>query len=282
MLIDSRHLLQQLLQQLTLEETQAEKEAILVLVLEHELNLSKTDILLGKKVKADSESFSKIVNRLNQNEPVQYVLGEAWFYGRKFIVNPSVLIPRPETELLVKTVVDRFHDRKSLAILDIGTGSGCIGVSLALELPRAVVTATDISDEALSVARRNADKLRASVQFQHHDILKHPLGFGLLDVVVSNPPYVLNEEKIAMKKNVVDFEPTLALFVPDTNPLLFYEAIAEKTKAALKSGGLLITEINERLASETVSLFRKHDFAEVEVINDLEGKTRFVCGRTEL
>lgn len=278
MLVDSKHLLQQLLQQVTFEETQAEKEAILFLVLEHELNLSKTDILLGKKVSVNEKSFDKILKRLNQHEPVQYILGEAWFYGRKFNITPSVLIPRPETELLVKTVVDRFRERKPLAILDIGTGSGCIGVTLALELPHAVVLATDISVDALSVARRNADQLHAPVQFQHHDILNQTLNFGSLDVVASNPPYVLNEEKSAMKKNVVDFEPAIALFVPNTNPLLFYEAIAGKAKVALKSGGLLVTEINERLGGETVSLFRKHNFTHVEVINDLEGKARFVCG----
>ncbi len=276
--IDSRQLLQKLLQRLTLEEDLEEKEAILFWVLEHELNLSKTDILLGKKVVANDESLDKIIRRLNDHEPVQYILGEAWFYGRKFTVNPCVLIPRPETELLVKAIVDRFREKQPPTILDIGTGSGCIAITLSLELPNVTAIATDISSDALSVAQRNADRLNEPVQFHRHDILNQSLNFGSLDVVVSNPPYVLHEEKNLMKKNVSDFEPHLALFVPDSNPLLFYHAIAEKAKRALKPGGLLITEINEQLGHQTVSLFKANGFGDVKIMKDLSAKDRFVSG----
>ena len=276
--IDSRQLLQKLLQRLTLEEALEEKEAILFWVLEHELNLSKTDILLGKRVIANDESLDKIIRRLNNHEPVQYILGEAWFYGRKFTINSFVLIPRPETEILVKAVIDRCRKKKILSILDIGTGSGCIAVSLALELPTAKVIATDISSDALSVAQRNADQMNTPVQFHRHDILSQSLNFGPLDVVVSNPPYVLNGEKSLMKRNVSDFEPHLALFVPNSNPLLFYHAIAEKAKHALKSGGFLITEINEQLGHQTASLFQANGFGDVKIMKDLSAKDRFVCG----
>ena len=278
MQIDSKQLFQQLLQRLTLEESSDEKKAILFLVLEHELNLSKTDILLGKKVVANDESIDKIIHRLNDHEPVQYVLGEAWFYGRKFAVNPFVLIPRPETEILVSAIVDRFREKQPLTILDIGTGSGCIAVTLSLELPRATLIATDISGDALSVAQRNTDLLNTPVQFHRHDILSQSLNFGPLDVLVSNPPYVLNEEKSLMKKNVSDFEPHLALFVPDSNPLLFYHTIAEKAKHALKPGGFLITEVNEQLGHKTASLFQANGFEEVKIMKDLNAKDRFVCG----
>ena len=276
--IDSRQLLQRLLQRLTLVEALEEKEAILFWVLEHELNLSKTDILLGKKVVANDESLDKIIRRLNDYEPVQYILGEAWFYGRKFTVNPCVLIPRPETEFLVKAIIDGIREKQSSTILDIGTGSGCIAITLSLELPNATVIATDISTDALSVAQRNAYLLNAPVQLHSHDILSESLNFGSLDAVVSNPPYVLYEEKSLMKKNVSNFEPHLALFVPDSNPLLFYHAIAEKAKRALKPGGLLITEINEQLGNQAASLFQTNGFGEVKIMKDLNSKDRFVCG----
>lgn len=266
------------MQQLTLEETVEEKKAILFWVIEHELKLSKTDVMLGKKVHVNQEVIAKLIQRINEQEPIQYILGEAWFYGRKFTITPSVLIPRPETEILVKTVVDRFRGKKALTILDIGTGTGCIAVTLVLELSGTKVIATDISSKALSVARQNADQLQASVQTEIHDILNQSLSFGQIDVVVSNPPYVLNKEKNTMKRNVAAFEPHNALFVPDTNPLLFHRAITEKAKPSLKPGGFLMMEINEQFGSETISLLLAHGFTEVKIIKDLDAKDRFVYG----
>lgn len=277
--MDSKQLFHQLMRDLTLSESLEEKESILFWVMEHTLNLSKTEVLAGKKVHVDESELSGILRRLNQHEPAQYVLGEAEFYGRKFFVNSSVLIPRPETELLVKEVLDYLLGSKGNAtVLDIGTGSGCIATTLALECPSATVAATDISEAALTVARNNAEQLNAKVNFMTHDIVKDELTLGLFDVVVSNPPYIPLHEKSSLQKNVKDYEPAGALFVPDSNPLLFHEAIAKKTRHVLKPGGLLITEIHEQLGDPTTLIFQSSGFIHVKIIKDLSGKNRFVSG----
>ncbi|MEJ0054164.1 MAG: peptide chain release factor N(5)-glutamine methyltransferase [Bacteroidota bacterium] len=268
-----------MMQRLTLEADTSEKEAILFWVLDHYFDLSRTEIMAGKEIDADQKLIDDIIVRLNNNEPVQYILGITEFYGRDFIVGPGVLIPRPETELLIKTIVDRFKNKpQNLRILDIGTGNGCIAISLALELPGSKVIATDKSDEALKIARKNADQLKASIEFHRHDILEVDLTFDPLDIVVSNPPYVMEKEKISMERNVLDFEPSMALFVPDNDPLLFYKAIARKAIKSLHPGGFLITEINEQLGNDTAVLFQKHGFADVQIIKDLEARDRFVYG----
>ncbi|MBA4056020.1 MAG: peptide chain release factor N(5)-glutamine methyltransferase, partial [Marivirga sp.] len=220
------------------------------------------------------------VDRLNANEPIQYVLGETIFYGRKFLVNPFVLIPRPETEELVRLILSHLQQnrQKKPGILDIGTGSGCIPVTLALEFPSAKVSATDISDTALDVARKNALRLKASVHFYNSDILKDDLPATHFDVVVSNPPYIPWEEKAGMRDNVVEFEPHIALFVSDNDPLLFYRAIIEKALGALHSNGFLAVEINERFGKDIASLMTEKGFQEVEVIRDLFDKERIVKG----
>lgn len=256
-----------------------EKEAIIYWVMEHELRLSRAEVLSGKSVTIDESKLSGIIQRLNRDEPVQYILGEAEFYGRKFMVSPDVLIPRPETEVLVQFVVDYFQSQnQNLSILDIGTGSGCIAVTLALELPMAVLVATDVSAAGLKVAKSNADRLKAKVHFHQHDILRQALSFGALDAVVSNPPYILDSEKNTVAKNVIYHEPASALFVPDAEPLVFHKAIAQQAGKALKAGGLLITEINEKLGRETADLVKSLGYSDVEVINDLSGRNRFVSG----
>jgi release factor glutamine methyltransferase len=188
------------------------------------------------------------------------------------------LIPRPETELLARFVIDQLRGSRAKKVLDIGTGSGCLAITIALEVPNTNVHATDVSTEALSMARHNARKLQARVEFQTHDILSDPLTFGPLDIVVSNPPYVLESEQQDMEPNVKEFEPAVALFVPDTDPLLFYKIIAEKALASLVPNGVLITEINELFGQETKALFQTIGFKEVTILQDLEGKDRFVSG----
>ena len=282
MIVDSRRLFQQLLRDFTTDDSRTEKEAILFWLLENKFALSRAEIIAGKKVRVDQSLLNGFIHRLNKNEPLQYILEEAEFYGRKFRVGPAVLIPRPETELLVKMVVDHFQGNKQeITLLDIGTGSGCIAITLALELPFATVLATDISSDALGIAKENAKRLTANVQFQIQDILNDTLSMGQLDAVVSNPPYILENERILLQKKVVEYEPAQALFVPDSNPLLFHTAIAEKARQSLKPGGLLLTEINESLGKETAALFRSFGYTDVKIIKDLDGKDRVVIGRNK-
>ena len=280
MIFDSKQLFQQLLRNLTTDDSREEKEAILLWLLESKLSLSRAEIMAGKKVRADQSLLDQIVYRLNNHEPLQYILEEGEFYGRKFRVDQSVLIPRPETELLVKIVVDHFQGiKQEIRLLDIGTGSGCIAITLALELPSVTVIATDIHSDALGIAKENAKRLTANVQFQIHDILNDTISMGGLDAIVSNPPYILENEKTLLQKRVVEYEPAQALFVPDSNPLLFHRAIAEKARQSLRKGGLLLTEINERLGKDTAALFKSLGYAEVKILKDLSGKDRIVIGR---
>jgi release factor glutamine methyltransferase len=217
---------------------------------------------------------------VNNNEPVQYVTGEAFFYRRKFMVNPTVLIPRPETEELVMEVLAHVKKKglRTSRILDLGTGSGCIPITLALELPGSIVMATDVSANALNVARTNATTYGASIEFVEHDMLSNELAFTDLDIITSNPPYIPQQEKQSMHKNVLDFEPHLALFVPDDDPLKFYKSIAIKSKSALKKGGLLIVEVNEHHGHEVGNLFTAEGYDNIEIIYDLAQKQRIVKG----
>jgi release factor glutamine methyltransferase len=205
-------------------------------------------------------------------------LGEAHFFGRSFRVNPNVLIPRPETEELILTTKKYLANKQNPKILDIGTGSGCIPVTLALEIKNSEIFATDISEAALKTASENASLLRANVNFIRHDILREKLPFTELDLIVSNPPYITEREKAGMEKNVLDHEPGIALFVPDENPLLFYNAIASKAFAALATGGLLLTEINELFGNETAKVFFENGFDQIEILKDINGKNRIVKG----
>ena len=279
MTTNSKVLFQQLAQRLTLEADESEKEAIVNLLLEHQYGISRIDVMKGKEVDGTLISFNEAIGRLNKNEPIQYVLGEAYFYGRKFSVNSSVLIPRPETELLIEAVVFKLKNRKDPTIIDIGTGSGCIAITLSLEVPSSKVMATDISENALDVAKQNASKLRARIIFHRHNILTDKLNFGAPDMIVSNPPYVAETERSSMQKNVVQYEPAIALFVPDNDPLKFYKSLADQAASCLKSGGFLITEINERFGKETVAIFTGIGLADAEIVKDLDGKDRLVMAR---
>lgn len=237
--------------------------------------------------------------RLAEGEPVQYVTGRAEFYGRSFNVSPAVLIPRPETELLCREAISQAtrlarmrlpfgKNVDPVRILDLCTGSGCIAWTLALSVPGCLVTGIDISDDALAVASNQdfSSELKAESatkpDFCKADILNDMPELGAFDIVLGNPPYVMESEKADMRVNVLEHEPHLALFVPDDDPLLFYRAIADWSWKYLRPGGMGMTEINENLGRETLSLFREAGFSEVTVMKDLNDKSRFVIYRREL
>lgn len=285
---NSKELLQEVLASIRLDGSPDECRAMALILLESMSGLSRTDIMSGRTVaftETTARTLQEALERINRGEPIQYIIGEEYFFGRKFLVNPSVLIPRPETEDLVR-VVTTYNVQLAgsaarpslLKILDIGTGSGCIPVTLYHEVADADIYATDISAEALAVAQANAIRLQASVTFLQHDILNEGIPLNDLDVVVSNPPYVTESEKDSMNANVIDHEPHLALFVPDRDPLLFYKHIVRKAYVSLKPGGLLAVEINEKFGEIVLKLFREEGFGEVQVIRDLAGKHRIVSG----
>lgn len=283
-----------------------EAKAIVRWVLDVRFGMSFTDILCGKvsELSADDQTeLEKIMLRLEKGEPVQYVVGTADFCGRQFHVAPGVLIPRPETAELCQWITshgDRHLVRPNLTeclspcevspceIIDIGTGSGCIAITLALEIPKAKVTAWDISDDALQIAQENAKALGAEVTFEKKDILtlfllpsfSLPSSFLLpsnkYDIIVSNPPYICEKEKEAMEKNVLEHEPHLALFVPDDDPLLFYRAIARYAKEALKPDGMVFFELNPIYAEDTEAMLLDMGFKDTELRKDQYGKLRFL------
>ena len=214
------------------------------------------------------------IERLVKHEPIQYILGYSDFCGLRFKVNPATLIPRPETSELVEWVASEATGKER--ILDIGTGSGCIAVSLAHKLPQSKVTAWDISAEALIVATENSKTNGCAVTFEQVDILAYePVG-EQFDIIVSNPPYIKENEKKSMEANVLDWEPHTALFVPDNDPLLFYRAIAEKALAMLTSGGALYFEINRAHGAETVEILKSLGYIETELRKDLAGNDRMI------
>lgn len=252
--------------------------ALYRMVMEECFGLTHTDILLGKDSQISEENQAKlleIIGRLLRNEPVQYVLGHAWFCGHRFRVRSGVLIPRPETELLVQKALELAREMKGLAnseVLDIGTGSGCIAISMALSGCR--VTAMDISESALDVAKENAVELNAEVVFMHENILQpSPVG-QQWDIIVSNPPYICLHEAGDMERNVLDYEPHNALFVPDTDPLIFYRAIASYAMSHLSAGGWLCLEINQAYAREMESLLASFGFRDITILQDQYGKDR--------
>ena len=230
------------------------------------------DIILSVKEEQELES---ILARLHNFEPIQYILEEARFLGRTFRVTPGVLIPRPETEELVEMMLKELSPVSR--VLDVGTGSGCIAISLAKELPESQVTAWDVSGEALSIAAANSKALQASVRFEQRDVLTYePCVADCYDVIVSNPPYVTEAEKQEMEHNVLDWEPSLALFVPDTDPLRFYRRIAVLGLEMLTSGGKLYFEINRAFGKDTVAMLCEAGYRTVRLQKDISHNDRFV------
>ncbi len=261
-----------------------EADNIAELVIEHITGLKRSELILNKNEplnESQAEEFSKNKQRLLEHEPVQYVLGEAWFCGMKFYVDKNVLIPRPETEELVELIISNIKfPFETLRILDIGSGSGCIPVSLKRKLRKAEVWSCDVSPAALSVAKKNADTLGADVKFIQLDFLheNQRKSLPLFDIIVSNPPYVPEKEKYQMRPNVLEYEPRIALFVPDNDPLIFYKAIAEFGKNHLNETGAIFLELHEDYAKTTAEFYQSSNYI-AEIKKDMQQKERMLYVR---
>jgi release factor glutamine methyltransferase len=280
----------------------SEIESFFFILTEFLHNLKRIDVSLHPDFEvseSDLEKWNTIISELKNEKPIQYITGEAWFYGLRFEVNEITLIPRPETEELVEWIVEsqksKVKSQKSkveylniqksnnLTILDIGTGSGCIPIALKKEIPSSFVSAIDISEKALEMARKNALDNQVEVNFIHQDILtSQHLNIStsqhlLFDIIVSNPPYVRNLEKQEIKRNVLDYEPHLALFVDDSDALLFYRKIAQLALKSLAPNGKLFFEINQYLGEETLELLTKLGFKNIELRKDFVGNDRMIC-----
>lgn len=271
---------------------QREARAVARMLIEEKFGLSFTDIICGAVETlsdADKQWIEAAVKRLEQGEPIQYVLGWTWFAGLKFNVRSGVLIPRPETEWLVDNVCAHSapSNDRPLRILDIGTGSGCIALSIKQRLPQAYVEAWDISTEALSIAADNARNLSLDIVLRQQDALNitsndnngTPNSPLFWDVIVSNPPYICQRERADMARNVLDHEPSTALFVPDTDPLLFYRAITRYAVGSLNNGGRLLFECNTLYTGDTARMMKDEGMAATEVSDDCFGKPRFAVGK---
>lgn len=257
-----------------------EIDSLIFLIFEKLKGYSRTQFVLSKeKILTPEEQvkIDQIVLRLKNQEPIQYILGKTEFYGLPIYTVPGVLIPRPETEELVQWIIQE-NKLTNPNILDIGTGSGCIAVSLRKNIPESTVLACDISSVCLNAARRNAELNQTEVSVFKYDILTNSpeTNFPDLDVIVSNPPYVRETEKIRMEKNVLDYEPELALFVTDDEPLIFYTRIAEFSQVHLKNGGRLYFEINEAFGKECSEMLQEKGFTEISLKQDIHGKDRMI------
>jgi release factor glutamine methyltransferase len=262
------------------------------LSIEHQLKIAKIQLQLEPEftlTNNETDVFFSILEDLKQQKPIQYILGETEFYGLNFKVNENVLIPRPETEELVDWIIkgskSKVQSSNTFNILDIGTGSGCMAISLAKHLPEAQVFAVDISESALKIAKENADRNEVQVEFIKADILESSLWedvvlrqMDFFDIIVSNPPYVRELEKREIKPNVLDNEPHLALFVENSNPLIFYKAITDFAVDKLKSNGSLYFEINQYLGQETKKLLVGAEFKDIQLRKDLNGNDRMLKG----
>ena len=252
------------------------------LLVEYQLNLSRAEVILQTSLEIKEFDLSFLqhsLSKLKSHIPIQYILGKTEFYGMDFNVNKHVLIPRPETEELVDWIVNDFQENRNIKILDIGTGSGCIAISIAKNLPNAEVFAIDVSTEALQVAQKNMSLNNVDIHFIKADILflnKLPYSF---DIIVSNPPYVREIEKEKMQKNVFENEPHLALFVKDNNPLIFYDRISDLAKNQLTKNGILYFEINQYLGEKTAALLKAKGFKNIELKKDFFNNVRMIRAR---
>ncbi|MBI4649190.1 MAG: peptide chain release factor N(5)-glutamine methyltransferase [Bacteroidia bacterium] len=268
-----------------------EAESITYLIFQELLNYSKIELHSNRNAKVPNFiilQIKNIVGELKKNKPVQYILGKTEFYNLEIIVTQDVMIPRPETEELVRWIIFEsgliskpLSNKFSLNILDIGTGSGCIAVALAKNLPGSIVYAIDISDKAIKIAELNAKKYNTPVKFIQMDILKtKDLIDCKFDIIVSNPPYIRESEKKKMHKNILDYEPSVALFIKDEQPLIFYEAISSFAKKHLNKNGKLYVELNENMTKKTAELFAKNKYSNIIVNKDINGKPRMLrCER---
>ena len=279
-------------------QDEQEIESFFFILTEYLHNLKRVDVTLNPNFElseAEVGKWNAILAQLQLEKPIQYITGEAWFYGLQFEVNENTLIPRPETEELVEWIIESWklevgswksENQKRINVLDIGTGTGCIPITLKTNLPQANVSAIDVSEMALEVARRNAELNKVEVNFiqanilEVEDVSKIQTSISQLptnfDIIVSNPPYVRNLEKQEIKKNVLDYEPHLALFVEDTDALLFYRKIAQLAIKNLSPNGLLFFEINQYLGKETVELLENLGFKNIELKKDMFGNDRMI------
>lgn len=262
-----------------------EVNSFFYMTIEHYLKLERFILALQPEYMLSKEEETPLfatIEKLKQEIPIQYILGTAHFMDLDFAVNSKVLIPRPETEELVRWIVADVTPSASVSILDIGTGSGCIAISLAKNLPNASLYALDVSEEALVVAQKNTEANHTIVTFLKDDILKEPNLQQKFDIIVSNPPYVRMLEKEQMADNVLNHEPSLALFVSDENPLLFYKAITNFAGKHLKENGSLYFETNQYLGKETQALLAHQNFSEIELRKDIYGNDRMLKGKIKL
>lgn len=258
-----------------------ESDMLTYILLEFYLKIERKDCIARKEVPLRNENLIELeqaIERLKKSEPIQYITGIAHFFGRDFMVRPGILIPRQETAELIPLIKRMINIRDPL-ILDIGSGSGCLSITLALEIPESRVYALDKFNAGVEMTRINSDRLGAKVEVIHHDIFSKRWPLNAFDLFVSNPPYVRESEKRQMSPNVVDYEPGEALYVPDEDPLIFYRRILEISDQALKPGGWIFFEINEGYGNEISSLLWGHGFKFVEIYRDLHGKHRFAVGR---
>lgn len=259
-----------------------EANAIARIIVQEEFGLTLSDVYSGKDIQISEEqnrNLENIIARLLNYEPIQYVLGFADFCGLRFEVNPEVLIPRPETAELLEMIFAHFSPPPT-TILDIGSGSGCIAITLSHRWPKSQVVSWDVSEKALQIARTNNRKLETNVRFEQHDVLQEEDSYlaTTFDLIVSNPPYIKEKEREEMEANVLNWEPDLALFVPDNDPLLFYRTIIQKSVRLLNPQGWLFFEINREHGEEIVSLLKEYDFSQIELAKDLSGNDRFIKG----
>lgn len=263
---------------------EAEIESFFYIILENKHKLKRIDLALNPDLQFSDyeiEVWNSILEKLKLEIPIQYILGSTFFFGMEFEVNENVLIPRPETEELVEWILKENSNNKTpnskLQLLDIGTGSGCISITLAKKLPNAEVFAIDISDKALKIAQKNAEINGVNVIFIQKNILETEDLLDTFDIIVSNPPYVRNLEKHEIKKNVLDNEPHLALFVDDDDALVFYRKIAELAQKNLSENGQLYFEINQYLGKETMDLLQQMNFKNIQLKQDIYGNDRMIC-----
>lgn len=275
--MNNKELFTHVVQAILLQVADSERAAIARILIDKVVDRSQaprsTDHVLYNE-----HELLQLIARVNRQEPVQYVVGEAWFYGHPFVVNPAVLIPRPETEELVGWVLEQ-EPRAALRVWDAATGSGCIGISLARERPAWQVLASDISPAALQVALQNATAAGVALTLLQHDLALDAIPVDDLDVIVSNPPYIAPEERPALAVHVREFEPALALFAPAHDALFFYKRLIFFAQQLLRPGGRVYVEMNEQLGLETDRLFREAGFKDVELKNDLSGKHRMLSAR---
>lgn len=266
-------------QELFVAYPMAEIESLIHYCFQEICGMNRMDLMLQPEAMLNEDivqKFQEVINRLQQHEPIQYIFGHASFYGLDILLNENVLIPRPETEELVNWVLREQSDQGVQSVLDIGTGSGCIALALKSNLPQAKVTAIDVAPKVVEAARQNAAHNQLEVEVLQRNILNQPGDLGTYDLIVSNPPYVTRSQMGDMMPNVLNYEPHLALFIEDDDPLKFYKAIGDFCQKHLSPKGVLYLEINEDLAADTAGLLESYNFTSTTIKKDLNGKFRMV------